>query len=88
MRCDVLPLADDVRVLVIDAGFSTLPPSCAVAPVPEVEWDCVREMVDETNATVILVCGALGSVDQGHDVTLSVLLVINQKKVTKHINGK
>ena len=87
MPCDVLPLADDVRVLVIDAGFSTLPPNKAVAPVPEVEWDSVREMVDETNVTVILVCGAVGSVDQGNDVTLSVLLVINQK-VTKHINGR
>ena len=66
--CDVLPLADDVRVLVIDAGFSTLPPNKAVAPVPEVEWDSVREMVDETNATVILVCGAAPN-DQGNDVT-------------------
>ena len=47
-----------------------------MATVPEVKWESVREMVDETNATVILVCGALGSVDQGHDVTLSVLLVI------------
>ena len=56
--CDVLPLADDVRVLVIDAGFSTLPPNEAVEQVPEVEWDTRREMVDETDATVILVCGA------------------------------
>ena len=66
--CDVLPLADDVRVLVIDAGFSTLPPNKGVAPVPEVEWDSVREMVDETNATVILVCGAAPHIkreDQG-----------------------
>jgi hypothetical protein len=49
-----------------------------VAPVPEVEWDSVREMVDETNATVILVCGAAPN-DQGNYVTLSVLLVLNQK---------
>ena len=56
--CDVLPLADDVRVLVIDAGFPTLPPNEAVEQVPEVEWDTIREMVDETDATVILVSGA------------------------------
>ena len=70
--CDVLPLADYVRVLVIDAGFSTLPPNKAVEPVPEVEWDSIREMVDETDATVILVCGAPPHIkreDQGNDVT-------------------
>ena len=81
--CDVPPLADDVRVLVINAGFSTLPHNRAVAPVPEVEWDSVREMVDETNATVILVCGAAPN-DQGNDVTLSVLLVLNQKGDQTH----
>ena len=68
---DVLPLADDVRVLVIDAGFSTLPPNKAVKQVPEVEWDTIREMVNETDATVILVCGAAPHIkreDQGNDV--------------------
>ena len=70
--CDVLPLADDVRVLVIDAGFSTLPPNKAVKQVPEVEWDTIREMVNETEATVIFVCGAApiysNRDDQGIDV--------------------
>ena len=54
--------------------FLTLPHNRAVAPVPEVKWESVREMVVETNATMILVCGALGRYDQGHHVTLSVLL--------------
>jgi hypothetical protein len=70
--CDVLPLADDVRVLVIDAGFSTLPPNKAVKRVAEVECDTIREMVDETDATVILVCGAPPHIkreNQGIDVT-------------------
>ena len=77
--CDVLPLADDVRVLVIDAGFSTLPPNKAVEQVPEVEWDTIREMVGETDATVILVCGAHPHIkreDQGIDVAFSVLVGI------------
>ena len=39
--------------------------------VPEVEWDTISEMVDETDATVILVCGAPPHIkreDQGIDV--------------------
>jgi hypothetical protein len=59
--CEKLYPAGEVRFLVVDAGYSSLPPNKFnrfEKTLTDVDWESVRETVEESEIGIVLACGA------------------------------